>query len=1189
MSRNVLVKICTVVLLFIGVKASAQLTITTQPNPTLLAQKILGTGVTVLNAQFSGNGLQAGFFKKTGSASFPLDSGIVLSSGQVKTGGGFNGIDQPATIQAQRDFGGPGDADLNIYAAPNPSAPLNTKDACILEFDFIPQGDSVYMRYFMASEEYPEFGCNSVNDAFGFLISGPGIFGKKMISTFQGIAGTLPVAINTINSGLYGNPAQCLAYGNGSPYTQYYVDHPTTQAYVYDGRTIVLIAKAKVIPCQTYHIKLVIADVGDGIYDSGVFIEANSFTSKKEINTSVQGPYTDPQNSNNVTMIEACKTAQIKLTRAADVTGPFSLVTTYAGTATPGVDFTTNLPATVSFTASETEKIYDFSAPADALNEGLEKIVVRFSKGTCTTTFVDSAILYIRDSLIYRSRRDSSFCTVNPITISGHDTVANVVNSYLWSTNANTRTITVSQPGLYTVTHTYSQRCLNVDTFNIISNDPQLSFSNPNVQICPGDTATLTVTTNASNLSWNTGATTNSIKVTAAGKYWVTGSNITCTKTDTVNVTVKPSPTVYLGIDTGMCQNKTLVLDASYPGASSVWSNGATGSSITVSTAGTYSVINTLNGCTAKDTINVTVNPIPAVYLGGDTSICADKTVQLNATYTGATYSWSNGATSATITVSSTGEYSVINNLNGCTATDTINVTSKPLPVLELGADRSVCNTDTIHLDATYPNTTYSWNNGATTGAIVAAAAGKYKVVSTLNGCSVTDSMTLTLKPIPTVNLGGDTSICENKTIILNATYAGATYLWSNGAGSATITVNTTGRYSVINSLNGCFAKDTIDITTKPIPALELGSDRSVCQQDTIHLDAFYPSTTYSWSNGATAANIVTAIAGKYTVVSTLNGCSNTDSMTLVVKPIPVVNLGIDTSICENITLLLNADYAGALHVWNTGAGSPVLPVSTTGQYWVMNTLNGCTDRDTINITTKAAPLLNLGADTSMCEYDQLTLNAYYPGAGYLWNNGDDSSAIVVTTAGKYSVVSTLSGCPATDTITIASKKMPVVNAGIDIVIQQNTSAQLNATPHSNNAVYLWSPAATLSDPSLRNPVATPVAPETEYTVHVVSVDGCIDEDKVVVRVVYPIRIPNAFSPNGDGVNDKWVITNLGLYPRSRVYIFNRYGQQIYSATGLIAWDGTFKGKLLEPATYYYVIDNGDGSPKHTGYVVLLR
>lgn len=1327
MPRNVLLNICTVVLLFITGPAAAQLTITVNTNPTQLAQKILGKGVTILNAQFKGGQYSAGTFKAV-PGSFLIDSGVVLTTGVAKSGvvPGFAGVDAPASAQASYPSGSGSDADLTFQGDG-----AATNDACVLEFDFIPQGDSIYVRYIFGSEEYPEFVCSPFNDIFAFLITGPGILGKKNIALVPVTTAVVNVKINTVNSGVPGagyNNADCqIPPGSGSPFPQFYVNNVNSQHVVFDGYTVILTAKAKVTPCQTYHIRLGVADVSDQGWDSGVFIEANSFMSKKEINTTTQGPYTDPQNNNATTMIEACKNAQITLTRAQDVTGAFSLTTSYAGTATPNVDFTTDLPAVVSFAANENVKTYNFAALADPINEGLEKIVVRFAKGTCITTFVDSAILYIRDSLIYRTKKDTAVCPSAPITISGHDPEPSVVNSYMWTTGDATQSITVNQAGTYIVTHTYSQRCQNIDTFKVISNGPQLSLNSNNVQICPGDTATLTVTTTASNIVWNTGATTNSIKVTAAGKYWVSGSNANCANTDTVTVTMKPAPTVNLGADTGMCQSNTIMLDATYPGASYQWSNGATTPTINVSTAGQYSVINTLNGCTAKDTINITVNPRPVVNLGNDTSVCADKTLQLDATFTGATYQWSNGATTPTINVTATGEYSVINSLNGCIAKDTINVTFKPVPtvnlgadtgmcqnnnimldatypgasyqwnngattatisvttngqysvintlngctakdtinitvnpipvvnlgsdtsvcadktlqlnaaypgathtwsngattptinvtaageysvtnslngciakdtiniafkpvpVVELGADRSVCEQDTIHLDATYPGASYQWNNGATTAMIVASTAGKYVVVNTLNGCTATDSMTLTVKPIPVVNLGGDTAFCENKSIMLNATYPGASYSWSNGATTSTITVNTAGQYRVLNSLNGCFARDTINITTKPIPALELGPDRSVCDKDTIHLNAFFPGATYSWSNGASSASIVAGTTGKYKVTSTANGCSNEDSMTLTVKPIPVVNLGGDTAICENITLVLNANYTGASHSWNTGATTPTLGVSTAGLYWAENTLNGCTHRDSINVTTKSAPLLDLGADTSICNYDQIVLDAYYPGASYLWNNGDDSSAIIVAAAGKYSVVSTLSGCPAMDTIIISAKKMPVVNAGIDMVIQQNSFAQLNATPHSNNASYLWSPAATLNNANIHNPVATPTAPVTEYTVHIVSVDGCIDEDKVTVRVVYPIKIPNAFSPNGDGVNDKWVITNIELYPKSRVSIFNRYGQQIYSEGGFKGpWDGTYKGNPLEPATYYYVIDIGDGQ-RYTGYLVLLR
>jgi len=1057
MMRQILNTIAVCIVLLTGLTAEAQMTITKESNPTILAQKILGRGITIMNAQFKGvNNFQAGIFRAA-PGTFAIDSGIVLTSGRVKSETGFTGIDAPASSNAHNSLGGTGDADLNFWGS-GTGTPLVSFDACVLEFDFIPQGDSVYVRYVFASEEYPQYNCDDVTDAFVFLISGPGIIGKKRISNIPGVSSAeVPVAINSINNGIPGpggNISNCQAYDIGAPFTQYYVNTSASQHVVYNGRTIILTAKAKVVPCQTYHIKLVIGDVVDGTFDSGVFLEANSFTSKKEISTSTQGPYSDPQNNNKPTLIEACKTGQITLTRNPEVTGAFTLTSSFAnypGTATPLVDFTTDMPANVTFAENENQKTFNFTATADAFNEGVEKIVARFAKGTCTTVFVDSAILYIKDSLIYRSRFDTSLCTITPINISAHAPEPSVTNSYAWNNGNTIQTITVTQPGTYIATHTYSQRCLNIDTFVIVSNDPTISITNTDPQqICPGETITLTANSTANSIVWNTGATTNSIQVSATGDYWVTGEKQGCIKADTITIVAKPVPIVNFGADTAICASGTVVLDATYPGATYMWNTGATTSSISVTTAGLYSVTNTLNGCTAKDTINVIVSPVPSVNLGVDTAICESANIQLNAGYAGASHQWNTGVTTSSITVNSAGTYSVINTLNGCIARDTINISVKPLPVVELGAD---------------------------------------------------------------------TSICSYNSLQLNATNAGATYVWSTSATTSSITVNATGEYSVITTSNGCSIRDTIDVT---------------------------------------------------------------------VIPSPVVNLGRDTAICENRTIQLNAAYTGAAQQWNTGATTSSILVSTAGTYSVINTLNGCIARDTINIAVQTAPLINLGPDTSICEYDTFLLSVNYPGAAYTWSTGATDSSIAVSDSGMYTVTALLNGCSASDTIIVGLNIMPVANAGNDLLIPTNTTAQLNALLHANNASYLWSPTNYLSNAAIPNPVASPVV-ATEYTLQVISVDGCMAEDKAWVRISFPLVIPNAFSPNGDNINDLWRIGNIEFYPNSKVFVYNRYGQQVFFAEGNgTPWDGKSKNKPVQPSTYYYIIDIGEGR-KTTGWVLLLR
>jgi gliding motility-associated-like protein len=172
--------------------------------------------------------------------------------------------------------------------------------------------------------------------------------------------------------------------------------------------------------------------------------------------------------------------------------------------------------------------------------------------------------------------------------------------------------------------------------------------------------------------------------------------------------------------------------------------------------------------------------------------------------------------------------------------------------------------------------------------------------------------------------------------------------------------------------------------------------------------------------------------------------------------------------------------------------------------------------------------------------------------------------------------------------VNIIYKKMPLANAGADLVIAQYDSVQLNASTHPDNLAYLWTPAGSLNNAMIRNPVATPSI-ATLYTVRVTSVDGCILEDAVMVNIQFPMHAPNAFSPNGDNINDKWRVTNLEFNPKARVHVYDRYGRLVFLSQGTSAqWDGTNKGKPMPPATYYYIIDVGNGE-KLTGWVLLVR
>lgn len=293
------IKLISMILGFMGLlvssPVSAQLLIMPGGNPTQMVQNILvGTGVTVSNVSYTGHTNAIGSFTTGANATnLGFASGIILASGNVATATGPNN-----NTGAGTNLGMPGDPLLNsLITTP-------TYDAAILEFDFVPLSDTIKFRYVFGSEEYPEFVNSSYNDVFGFFVSGgydpvtwvP--FNNRNIAIIPGTVNT-PVSINNVNNGTT-NTGPCMN-------CQYYVNNTGGLWIEYDGLTTVLTAWLKVVPCISYHLKLAIADAGDGILDSGVFLEANSFISDNvQLSKYTTSPGLDTM------AIEGCNSAVIK-------------------------------------------------------------------------------------------------------------------------------------------------------------------------------------------------------------------------------------------------------------------------------------------------------------------------------------------------------------------------------------------------------------------------------------------------------------------------------------------------------------------------------------------------------------------------------------------------------------------------------------------------------------------------------------------------------------------------------------------------------------------------------------------------------------------------------------------------------------------------------------------------------------
>jgi gliding motility-associated-like protein len=378
-----------VILLLMVIAGFPQLQIIQNQTPAQLVQNTLvGYGVTVSNVTFTGSAQAMGKFVNGGTTNIGFTSGIVITSGSATNVIGPNTSGSTGT-----NTNGGSDPQLAALVSGT------VYDAAALEFDFVPISDTIKFRYVFGSDEYPEFSNSSYNDVFGFFISGPnpngGNYVNKNMAIIPGTTNT-PVSINNINNGT-SNSGPCMNCA-------YYVNNTNGLTIEYDGLTVVMTAWALVTPCVSYHFKAAIGDVGDHIYDSGVFLEANSFISSAvQISTkfAVQGAWK--------TALEGCNDALItaKLPKAVNYATVIPIDTMW-GTATNGTDFT-YIPDSIIVPAGTKKATIILHPLVDGVQEGTEYFNMKFQTSVCT---VDTITIPIDDytPIVTKKSPDTMVC-----------------------------------------------------------------------------------------------------------------------------------------------------------------------------------------------------------------------------------------------------------------------------------------------------------------------------------------------------------------------------------------------------------------------------------------------------------------------------------------------------------------------------------------------------------------------------------------------------------------------------------------------------------------------------------------------------------------------------------------------------------------------------------------------------------
>jgi len=493
---------------------SAQLVTSPQTPANLVQNVLLGGGVQVSNINYVGANGAIGFFNGA-NTNLGLASGIIMTTGTINSNqSGPLGPNNSISAGVSLGTGGP-PAPVGQWLAAQVNGP-SYHDAAVLSFDFVPQGNTVGFRYVFGSEEYNEYVNSDFNDAFGFFIQGPGIPGGY--TNMAKIPGTnQPVAINTVNNGY----ATGCTPGTAASNPAFFVDNCNGATVQYDGFTKVLTANATVIPCSTYRFYIVITDVGDGLWDSGVFLEAKSFTT----------------NANNVTatinsvipgssdLFEGCGDVTLTFTRTGNTSASQVLNFTLGGTATNGADYNA-LPTSVTFAPGQTTTTLTLTPFVDGIVEGSETVIVTLvDENPCPSQNPPSVTIVIQEyePLTLVAPPDVFNDCNNQPTVLEAIITGGANNLIVWNNGGGIgNPVTVNPQVTTTYTVSVTDQCsgdvlTDEVTVFVPEYDPLTLETSKDTAICGGEIVTLFA--NASGgigdlyLEWSTGETTNTITV----------------------------------------------------------------------------------------------------------------------------------------------------------------------------------------------------------------------------------------------------------------------------------------------------------------------------------------------------------------------------------------------------------------------------------------------------------------------------------------------------------------------------------------------------------------------------------------------------------------------------------------------------------------------------------------------------
>ncbi|WMN12697.1 FG-GAP-like repeat-containing protein [Marivirga salinae] len=791
--------------------------------------------------------------------------------------------------------------------------------------------------------------------------------------------------------------------------------------------------------------------------------------------------------------------------------------------------------------------------------------------------------------------------------------------------------------------------CIGKDTVLLFTDDLPNKIATRNFSLCFGDTLSYTLPNNYDSIRWESDqlglitSNTNEINYLFNENDTLLITKVNdkgCSVTDTVAVTINPLPTIGLLSEKRVCEGEITEISIDGTWDSIEWRSANNGlidvnvNSIEFLVTADDSIFVSVEdsfGCVNSDTLLLIKKDLPLFDLGNDTTLCTFESILLETSSGFSKVEWESVKLGIIEEEDWFLNYEVLQTdtliatafaFNGCTYTDSIIVNAINLPQFSLGNDQSICIGDSVNISLDGSPDSVNWYmDGALldkhNNTIQLLPKSSTTIVSEFfnsNKCVNTDTLLVTIKTLPNLNLADTINVCEGEmtTISIDENFQSIQWYSENEGliASDQIEISMEIKQSdliwvEVEDTNTCFNSDSIRVIKNDLPEFSLGPDQQICEGNIVQLEIDNPADSINWFNNLGEQLLDTSAILNFEVNQNqtwwaeqwnASSCVFSDTVQITNIPLPDFDAGDSILICEEAEVQLNTEgindnwtfaWSPAAFLSDASIANPIAnPEEDTWFFLEVQNAEGCVYTDSVFVGLDQPLILDAGEDRTICLDDFTELGGAPTADGsnftyqYEWSPAesldDPNVANPIANPSEtttFQLIAWAGNCKAdTAEVTVSVQFPPEITLTADTTIGAGDAIQVLA---SGGSFYQWKPERGLSDATIANPIASP-SRTTSYTVEVLDSLGCISEKEMTIFVENQLFIPNLFTPNNDGQNDFFKVYGAGI-KQIEFKVFTRGGKLLYSTNSVEeaygeGWDGKYNGNPVESGVYVWSI-----------------